>query len=266
MPADKNEIIASVARARIELDQVLEDLQCLPARDPIVSGFICRALENYLHISSATLSLLHEALENHSEAKVLTWLDGLKTVTERMHHLVDEMKGAPTKEPRTLNFREVDIATLIGRACEFYRPVAGRKKIQIALQNEMGTTGSIWTDRIALAAIMDNLLSNAVASSPAGKAVFVKLEAQEASVICAVRYRTEGSIRLGPRLFRKPSAGSKRDGSQDYGLAVAGELVALLGGKIWCEREPNNDASLIFSLPSSRRSPRARRGENNDQS
>src|SRR4030095_6526971 len=102
MAASKNEIIASVARAKIELDQALEDLQSLPVRDPFVSSFICRALEHYIHITRATLILLTRELGKHSNREIPSWIEGLKIVTQRMQQLVDQLKGVPSKTPRSL--------------------------------------------------------------------------------------------------------------------------------------------------------------------
>jgi signal transduction histidine kinase len=255
MAASKNEIIASVARAKIELDQALEDLQSLPVRDPFVSSFICRALENYIHITSATLILLTRELGKHSNRQIPSWIEGLKIVTQRMQQLVDQLKGVPSKTPRSLVFRKVDISILIRRGCDFYRRIAGRKQIQIVFENAAPDRTIIWTDRVAVAAIMDNLLSNAITSSPRNKVVSVKIEAQRAHVVCSVRdQRPGGSRGLEPRLLPiAPTRKGRVQSTQDDGLAVASELVALLGGEIWSETEPGHGACFAFSLPSSRR-------------
>src|SRR6476619_2857051 len=95
MSARKNEIIASVARARIELEQAIDDLKTLPTHDPLLFGFVSRTLKNYIHISRATLTLVGRALPRGTNLEVVGWLDGLQVVTKRMENLVEELQGAP---------------------------------------------------------------------------------------------------------------------------------------------------------------------------
>src|SRR4030095_4200234 len=186
MATRKNEIIAAVVRAKIELEEALEDLRELPMQDPLVFGFVSRALRSYLNLNRATLQLLARTLKNKAEQQVFIWLEALQVLTGRMEYLVEALKGTPTKARPELIFRKINVVTLVGRACQFYHQIASRKRIRVVFDSPDVPAPPIWTDPIAVAAIMDNLLSAAVKLSPVAGKVSVTVEQREKSLVCSV--------------------------------------------------------------------------------
>ena len=258
MNRTKRTIAASIARAKLELDDALEDLKALPTIDPMVLGFIAHALKNYLHVASGTVYLLNDALKHHPIKEVGTWLDGLQKVTQRMTDLVEDMRSKPKTTTPELKFEKVDLVRLIGRVCDFYRRAAARKRIEILYRKPATPIPEVRTDRIAVAAILDNLLSNAVKFSAPGKRIWVEVQRGANRVTCRVRdegpgIRMEDRARLfqrGARLEAKPTAGETSSG---YGLAVAAELAAHIGGELGCDSEYGKGACFFIRLPCPRR-------------
>jgi signal transduction histidine kinase len=253
----KNEVVASISRAKIALDDALEDLKGLPMLDPMVLGFINHALSNYLHVTAGTVELLRKTLKDHPSKDVNVWLEGLYDVTRRMTHLVEEMRARPQKTAPKMRFEKIDLVTLVGRACDFYRRAASRKEMEILFEKPAKALPKVRTDRLTVAAILDNLLSNAVKFSERGKRVWVEVQPQGERVVCRVRDEGPGIkpqdrvglFQRGAQLKAKPTAGETSTG---YGLAVAAELVAHLGGTIGCESE-GKGATFFFYLPCSSR-------------
>jgi signal transduction histidine kinase len=267
MNRTKRTIAASIARAKLELDDALEDLKALPAFDPTVLGFISHALKNYLHVASGTVYLLTDALKQHPIKEVRIWLDGLRNVTKRMTDLVEDIRSKPRTSAPELKFEKVDLVRLVGRVCDFYRRAAARKRIEILFRKPAALIPAVRTDRIALAAILDNLFSNAVKFSPPGKRVWAEVRSDANRVVCRVRdegpgIRAEDREHLfqrGARLEAKPTGGETSSG---YGLAVAAELAAQLGGELGCDSAYGKGASFFLRLPCRRRAQapsRARR-------
>jgi signal transduction histidine kinase len=259
MNRTKRTIAASIARAKLELDDALEDLKGLPTIDPMVLGFIAHALKNYLHVASGTVYLLNDALKHHPVREVGTWLEGLQNVTQRMTDLVEDIRSKPQTSAPELKFEKVDLVKLIGRVCDFYRRAAARKRIEILFRKPAASIPQVRTDRIAVAAILDNLLSNAVKFSAPGKRVWVEVRPGANRISCRVRdegpgIRMEDRARLfqrGARLEAKPTAGESSTG---YGLAVAAELAAHIGGELGCDSEYGKGACFVMRLPCRRRS------------
>jgi signal transduction histidine kinase len=117
-----------------------------------------------------------------------------------------------------------------------------------------------WTDRVAVAVVMDNLLSNALKFSENGKEIWVNVSREPDWVACTVRDEGPGLsagdqsrlFQKGVRLSNAPTGGELTTG---YGLAIAKDIVEKLGGSIWCESRPGHGAKFGFRLPAVREDP-----------
>jgi two-component system sensor histidine kinase/response regulator len=173
--------------------------------------------------------------------------------TDLMQNAVAQLRGVATAGPPTLLRRPVDLVLLAQHACDYYRPLAARKRLRLLYEAAVEPR-VLETDPVALAAVLDNLLSNAVKFSPPGRHIWLAVERQANHVIWRVRDEGpglsaeeqgrlfEGGVRLSPQ----PTAGEPSSG---YGLVVAKQLVEQLGGAIWCESQPEQGATFVVSLP-----------------
>jgi signal transduction histidine kinase len=253
MTTPKEAVAAALARAKAELEQALTDLEALPAFDPKVVGFAAHALNNYLVVAEGTLELLGRALQSYPDEQVHVWLQGLRQVTSLMTHTTSQLMNVSAGSGPRLVFTRVDAVTATRRACHYYQRFADRKQIRILFE-PAAELPSIRTDRVAAAAVLDNLLSNALKYSEPGKRVWVRLRPEADFIVCSVQDEGPGLspedqanlFQKGVRLSAVPTGGEPSTG---YGLAVAKELVGQLGGTIWCESQPGQGACFAFSLP-----------------
>jgi len=252
MSVSKEKVMASIAQAKQDLDQAIAELEKMPAFDPGRTSFTAHALHNYLQVAGATLELLEPALAGYADPQVRTLLSNMQQATSLMRSTVAQLLGA-TAPAAKLRARPVDLAALVGYGCEFYRRRAARKQIQVEYE-AASPTPEVRSDNVAIGAVLDNLLSNAVKYSPPGATVRVSVHAEPGRVVCAVRDEGPGLsaeeqaqlFRRGVRLGAVPTGGEPSFG---YGLAVAKELIDLLGGTIWCESTSGRGACFAFALP-----------------
>lgn len=259
----RNEIIASIARAKLELETALEDVKTLPMVDPMVFGFLTHALNNYLQVTMGTVGLLADELKDDPRYNVGVWLKGLHEVTQRMRHLVQELRTGPREAAPRMHLEKVDLALLVRRASDFYRRIASRKEIEVVFEKGSPILPKVRTDRLAVAAILDNLLSNAVKFSPPGRRIVVRVQLEDGKVVCGVRDEGPGvdpknRANLFQRGFLARAGSEGHEPGGGFGLAVAAELVASLGGDIGCESEPGKGAYFFFRLPCPQRASRTR--------
>jgi signal transduction histidine kinase len=199
------------------------------------------------------VELLSLSLEGHPDPKVHTGLEALQQATNLMSHTVGRLMNASTDREARLRFEKVDLPVMVKNFCTYYDRVAERKQIR-CLSEPAVDVPSVWTDRVATAAVLDNLFSNAVKYSPPGRRIWIHVFADREGVVCSVRdegpgLSTENQAKLfqpGARLTPKPTGGEPSSG---YGLAVAKELIERLGGTIWCESELGEGARFSFRLP-----------------
>jgi signal transduction histidine kinase len=249
----KNELIASIVRAKGELEQSLAVLEALPAFDPGTVGYAAHAINNYLSLTEGTLDLLESALAEHPDTDVHLYLATLRQSAALMNHTVNQLITSAVPRESQLVFSSVNLVRLVGLGCDYYQGVAAKKEIQIRFTATV-SAAVVRTDRVAVGALLDNLLSNAVKYSEPGKRIHVTVTQGPDEVACHVQDEGPGLskedqaqlFRRGVRLTPQPTGG---EASSGFGLAIAKDLVEQLGGRIWCESALAHGARFSFSLP-----------------
>jgi signal transduction histidine kinase len=235
------------------LDEALYELDKLPAVSQSSVSYAAHALNNFLMVTGGTVELLRLSLADHPDPQVRTSLEGLQQATDLMTHTVSQLMNASTDRNAKLRFEKVDLPVLVQDFFRFYQRIADRKQIH-CLVGPTVDVPSVWTDRVALAAVLDNLFSNAVKYSPPGNRIWVQVSAREDGVVCSVRDEgpglSEGDqaklFQRGAQLTPKPTGGEPSTG---YGLAVAKGFIERLGGTIWCESVLGQGSCFSFRLP-----------------
>jgi signal transduction histidine kinase len=259
---DNREIVAaSIAQAQVHLEQAMADLVSRSSLSYSSVAFAAHALNNFLSVTGGATELMGIALADNPDPRVHTWLNSIQQATRMMAQIVASlMRDALVSGRPELELENVDLRTLLGTVCHYYQLAADRKGIRIAWIPPNEPAAHAWTDRTAVAAIMDNLLSNAIKYSPPSTVVWVTVTPEQGACVCSVRDEGPGIsaadqanlYQRGVRLSAVPTGGEPSHG---YGLAVAKELVELLGGSIWCESELGAGATFSFRLPAYRSDP-----------
>jgi signal transduction histidine kinase len=253
MQEDKNQIVSGILRARSELEEVLNELEKLPPVSESSVHFAAHALSNYLTVAGGTVELLQLMLAEHPDPKVRTGLEALQRATSLMLHTVSQLVNAQTDQDAEMRFEKVEMPLMAQRFRIYYQRIANQKQIQ-CLAGSTVDVPPVWTDRVATAAALDNLFSNAVKYSPPGKRIWVEVVSQQNGVVCSVRDEGPGLsqedqaklFQRGAQLTPKPTGGEPSAG---YGLAVAKQLIEKVGGTIWCESVLGQGACFSFRLP-----------------
>ena len=234
-PEPKEQTVAAIVKARAELEDALFELEKLPAISQSSVFFAAHALNNFLTVTGGTVELLSLSLANHPDPQVHIGLEALQQATNLMMHIVSQLLHASTDRDAKLRFEQVDLPVMVKRFCAYYDRNAARKQIRV-LSGSAIDVPPVWTDRVATAAVLDNLISNAVKYSPPGTQILVQVSADRDGVVCSVRDEGPGlSEKDQAKLFQpgrdsppKPSGGELSTG---YGLAVAKELIERVGAR-----------------------------------
>lgn len=253
MADPKSEAAAAIARAQTALEQALTDLAQLPALDANTLGLATHALANFPTVSTATVDVLLRTLEDHPEPQVRIWLEALDHANNLMTHTVARLANNALRGEARLRVDDVNLPRLAERACAYYRHPAAEKRIPLTFSAASDVI-SIRTDRVVVAAVLDNLISNAVKYSPPGRRVWVRVHEERGGAVCGVQDEGPGLSRAdqdrlfqpGVRLGPTPTAGEPSTG---YGLALAKRFVEMLGGEIWCTSTQGEGATFSFWVP-----------------
>lgn len=243
-------ITDSIESAIANLADALIELESIPVHDRPAVTAIAHALNHYLSVSDAGLALMEQALRDHPNKEVATWLEALGHLGNMMHHTVGRLLHGSSPSDVPLKPDYVDVAVLMQRACDYYVPRAHARQLEISCQS-MGDVPLAWADRVAVAVIADNLLSNAVKFSNPGGKIVVQVLPGPGGVVCSVRDNGPGLSPLEQaRLFQggSPASGSGKPAG-GLGLSIAKEFVGRMGGRLWLESESGRGACFFFRLP-----------------
>jgi two-component system, sensor histidine kinase and response regulator len=253
MAETKDKVASAIARAQLELEEALSELDVMSAYDTRSVAFTAHALNNYLTVTGGTVELILNRLADHPDAQVKVWLEGLQHVTDLMTRAVGQLMNSSTTTEPTFRFDKTDLPLLVQRICNYYQRVAEKKAIRVVavVSNDVPP---VRTDRVAVAAVLDNLLSNAVKYSQPGKFIKVEVRGERNSAVCNVRDQGPGLspedqkklFNKGVRLTPKPTGG---ESSMGYGLAVAKELIEKMSGEIWCESVLGQGSCFSIRVP-----------------
>jgi signal transduction histidine kinase len=249
----KKQVAISIEAAKGALEQALKDLEQVADLDWNTVRYALHTQGNYLNIINACLGLIRVHVKDHPEIDVESLLSGLERTTDLMAHLIRHLSHASAAREVPLLHEEVNLARMARRACDFYQPTAEHKRIELICEVEE-PLGSVRGDRVAVATVIDNLLSNALKFSPSDRRVWVRVRAEPGCLTCEVRDEGPGLsaedqarlFREGQRLTPAPTGGEPSAG---YGLAISRDLVTRMGGTIRCQSEPGQGATFSFSLP-----------------
>lgn len=248
----KGRLAASIAEAKSELDRAHSELGLIQTFNPTLMGAVTHTLSNYISVTAATVEMLQRTLSGHPDADVAMWLDGIERCTDLMQHSVNQLVSMAAPRDFPLQLDRVNVPVLVERSCEYYRGRGAAEGVRINCV-AAGQVPLAWADGVALAVVVDNILSNAVrASTPAG-VVHVAVAAESGSVVCSIRDSGPGLTKnqVG-QVFTGPRNGAA--GSQDFppsslGGAAIQDFIRRMDGDVSCENVPGQGTRVSFRLP-----------------
>jgi signal transduction histidine kinase len=246
----KAQVVASIEQAKLELERALAEMDAIATFDAPLLGIVAHALNNYITVTVATVDMLKMRLEVYPDPDVAAWLEGIGHAAELMQHSVSRLVSVSAPRDFPLKVDCVNLLVLMERACDYYRR-RSTSGVRLTCRST-GPSALVRADRVALAVVADNLLSNAVQFSNRGGAVDVQVMTEPGHVVCSIRDSGPG---LTPdqqaRLFEQqpPADPPELTPGIGFGLAVAAAFIRRMDGQIWCESEPGSGACFSFRLP-----------------
>ncbi len=182
-----------------------------------------------------------------------------RTISERLgrhadylEHLIRQLNARLRRQsPPTLRRCRVDVMLIATTVVESLRPLARRRSIDLSVS--LGTeTTEVLGDENAIRRILDNLVSNALAVTPAAGVIVVELwidRAHTDTLTISVRDSGPGlSAAEQQRVFlprEQPSVGP----GMGLGLSIVAELTEYLGGAYGVQSETGGGSTFWVRLP-----------------
>ncbi len=159
----------------------------------------------------------------------------------------------------TLSEEEISLSKLIYELITISHPNIEEKGLRLRIETKNVANETVFADGIRLTQIFMNILSNAVKFTPSGGTIKVKIIQAERSHDATSEYTfvfSDTGIGMSPefveRVFdtfsRADAAGTTRAEGTGLGMAIAKNLVELMGGEITCESKLNKGTTFTVKL------------------
>ncbi len=170
---------------------------------------------------------------------------------ESLIHTILDVEKAETNQHK-VQLENFDLKVFVENIVGDFRPAASGKNIQLHFETP-GKNVYLVSDKHLVSRICENLFSNAIKYTPAGKNVWVSLSEGNDAVSIKVKDEGVGIDRSElPHLFSKYSQISSRptngEASTGLGLSIVKRIVQELNGSVFCESEPGMGSLFTIVL------------------
>lgn len=260
---------AELEAANNEIEQKNEHLEELNNEKNEFFGIVAHDLKNPI----LSIKLLAQLLHDQNELPVSERQRFTNTIissSDQMSRIISNLLNVNAIErgAMTLNYTAFNISVAAYSVFEEYEARASAKNV--ALHFDSFSDADCFGDQTAVMQIMENIVSNAIKYSPAGKNVWIRIHGEREwtkNVAQEVHPKTsQQCVRIevqdeGPglsdddkkklfgkfmRLSAKPTSGEQSTG---LGLSIVKKMVLSLGGNVWCESTYGKGATFIVELP-----------------
>jgi len=176
---------------------------------------------------------------------------GIRTETDRMEHLVaDLLLLARLDEGRPMDQRSVDLVALCAEAVQTASTVGPAWPLTFEASDPIEIMG----DATSLRQVIDNLLGNVRAHTPAGTPARVTVAKEGDGAVVTVADAGPGmepdeAAHIFERFYRSDPSRSRTHGGAGLGLSIVSAIVANHGGTVSAEGSPGAGTTFIVHLP-----------------
>ncbi|MGB8351555.1 MAG: HAMP domain-containing sensor histidine kinase [Gaiella sp.] len=180
-------------------------------------------------------------------------MQGISRESERMSVLVEDLLLlARLDDGRPLEREPVELDEVVGEAVETAQAVDPERAIELHAE-----PATVLGDRVRLRQIVDNLLANVRAHTPAGTPASVSVRRKNGSAEIAVTDAGPGLDEehlehLFERFYRADASRSRASGGVGLGLAIVAAVAVAHGGTASASSRPGEGTTVAIALPLAR--------------
>ena len=234
------------------LAQIESSLRALEASERKLRRFVADA-SHELRTPLAAVRAYAELFERGAGTRpddLARSMRGIERESARMSVLVDDLLLlARLDEGRPLEREPVELGALVGEAVETAHAVEPDRPVTLEADALV-----VLGDRVRLRQVIDNLLANVRAHTPAGAPVQVVLTRAGANARLAVTDSGPGlddeqAAHVFERFYRADPSRTRASGGAGLGLSIVAAVAAAHGGSARAESGPGRGATFIVELP-----------------
>jgi signal transduction histidine kinase len=237
------------AKAKLE-EQNFELLHLNEEKNHLIS-VVVHGLKNPLTSSMTMIDMVMndegKVCEEHME-----YAEIIRNSLQRMNKMINQVLDINVIESKVyqLSTERINLKEIIEKISNIYGHTIGQKDLQFKLSLEELHAE---LNEVYILQIIDNLVSNAIKYTPAGKSVDISLKGDNGKVLLEVRDTGIGIPKqILPDLFdqyvHKKHHLQQLEPDTGLGLAIVKKYVTAMNGRVWCESEPEKGSSFFVEF------------------
>ena len=251
-PFNHGELMTRV-RTQLALKSARDQLKELAEDKDELLGILTHDLINHLVGMQLSADILHQRLTKRDDPEQAKLCGNIHESSAQLLAFVKEfLANSAAEHGFALKLEAINLSEAAAVAVEDYREAASRKRLEIATAAPDEEIIAL-ADRRALRQVLDNLLSNALKFSPAGRRIEVAVRAAGNSVEFVIKdqgpgFTPEDQKRMFRRYGRLSARPTANEPSTGLGLSIVKKLVQNLQGELLCASTPGQGATFIVRL------------------
>ena len=191
-----------------------------------------------------------------TDKKKNEYLNIIEKSGERLLDIIDDIISISKIESgqMELNMNVLNVNEHIEYIYNFFLPETKKKELHLSFQNTLTSNESvIITDRVKIAAVLTNLVKNAVKYSDKGsieigytkKGDYLEFYVKDTGI----GIEKEEQKVIFERFIQSDAVASRVIEGNGLGLSISEAYVKMLGGEIWVESELEKGSTFYFTVP-----------------
>jgi len=202
------------------------------------------------------MGMAHLALETDLNAKQKNFIEKIDSSAKNLLGILNDILDFSKVEAGKLEIEKINfnLEDTLQDIINLIQNTANEKNIQIKIEYDKNISKNIFADKLRLAQVLTNIISNAIKFTDTGS-IEVHVSKKDNRIYrfeikdTGIGLSDKQSAKLFNSFTQADGSTTRKYGGTGLGLAISKQLIELMNGKIWVESELGIGSNFIFELP-----------------
>lgn len=247
--------LKKVARQNEELKELNQNLQ---RASEVKSDFLANVSHEIRTPMNGIIGMSGILKKTKLDADQSSYVNTIKNSAENLMVIINDILDYSKLDSEKLELERstFNLQQAVEEVIDLLKPSVQDKNLELIFYLEPELTGEFCGDVIRLKQVLINLLNNAIKFTDKGEVLLTVEKIADEGGFSQVRFHIkdtgigmskETQAQLFESFMQADTSTTRKYGGTGLGLSICKKLVALMGGRIWCESELGEGSSFLFT-------------------